>query len=212
MKKLYVELVNETEGEYECALMDEGGNEKYKFTIKLSHEDLQDMTEGIIYRDKITRNALYRELKEEIIGLISEKCREFNEDINYEDLSRYDNMAAGDIVSSLSGWIEQRVYDYFNSIYDLNEEQLQEMKKFYKEGIDLNLAIKRNEKTSILGSKMLTAKEMEKIRISKEREWTNNREKKNNYKDSLKFDGVIMPKENKEVIDITPPEEIGRSL
>ena len=192
--------------------MDEGGNEKYKFTIKLSHEDLQDMTEGIIYRDKITRNALYRELKEEIIGLISEKCREFNEDINYEDLSRYDNMAAGDIVSSLSGWIEQRVYDYFNSIYDLNEEQLQEMKKFYKEGIDLNLAIKRNEKTSILGSKMLTAKEMEKIRISKEREWTNNREKKNNYKDSLKFDGVIMPKENKEVIDITPPEEIGRSL
>lgn len=211
MEKLYVELINESEGEYECALYDEEGNEKHKFTIELSHEDLQDMTEDIIFRDQITQDALYRDLKEAIVGLIIEKCEEFSESINYYDLSRYDNMAAGDIVSSLSGWIEQRVYDYLNNIYSLNNEQLEEMKKFYNEGIDLNLAIKRSDKTSVLGSKMLSAKEMKEIRISKEKEWIKMRNN-NDFKDSLKVDGVSMPKEeqkdNKENINIPTEREI----
>lgn len=111
MEELYVELINESNGEYECALYDEEGNEKHKFTIELSYEDLQDMTEDIIFRDKITRDSLYRDLKEAIVELIIEKCEKFSEAINYEDLSRYDNMAAGDIASSLSNWIEQRVYN-----------------------------------------------------------------------------------------------------
>ncbi len=33
MEELYVELINESNGEYECALYDEEGNEKHKFTI-----------------------------------------------------------------------------------------------------------------------------------------------------------------------------------
>lgn len=214
MEKLDVELISESKGKYKCALFDEEGNEKYKFTIELSYEDLQDMTEDIIFRDKITQDALYRDLKESIIGLITEKCEEFSEYINYEKLSWADNMAAGDIASSLSKWIEQRVYDYLNDIYSLNNEQLEEMKKFYKEGIDLNLAIKRNKKTSVLGSEMLSAEEMKKIRISKESEWINmrNNNTSNDFKASLNFDGVSVPKEkqkdNKENINIPTEREI----
>lgn len=197
MDELDVELIRESEGEYECALYDEEGNEKHKFTIELSYEDLQDMTEDIIFRDKITQDALYRDLKKSIIGLITEECEEFSEYINYEKLSWADNMAAGDIASSLSKWIEQRVYDYLNDIYSLNNEQLEEMKKFYKEGIDLNLVIKRSDKTSVLGSEMVSAEEMKEIRISKEKEWINmrNNNDSNDFKASLKVDGASMPKE-----------------
>lgn len=214
MEELYVELINESEGQYECALYDEEGNEKHKFTIELSHEDLQDMTEDIIFREKITRDALYRDLKEAIIGLIIENCEEFGEAINYHNLSRYDNMAAGDIASSLSGWIEQRVYDYLNDIYSLNNEQLEEMKKFYDEGIDLNLVIKRSDKTSVLGSEMLSSEEMKEIRISKEKEWINmrNNNTSNGFKASLKVDDVSMPKEeqkdNRGNIEIPTEREI----
>lgn len=191
MKELDVELISESEGKYECALVDEEGNEKYKFTIELSDGDLQDMTEDIIFRDKITQDALYRDLKESIIVLINEECKEFSEDINYEKLYRADNMAAGDIASSLSKWIEQRVYDYLNDIYSLNDEQLEEVKKFYNEGIDLNLAIKRSEKTFVIGSELLSAEEMKNIRISKEKEWLNG---SNDFIASLKVDGVSIPK------------------
>lgn len=214
MVELYVELINESEGEYECALYDGEGNEKHKFTIELSHEDLQDMTEDIIFRDKITRDALYRDLKETIVGLIIEKCEEYSESINYDDLSRYDNMAAGDIASSLSNWIEQRVYNYLNNVYSLNKEQLEEMKKFYNEGIDLNLAIKRSDKTSVLGSEMVSAEEMKKIRISKEKEWINmrNNNDSNDFKASLKVDGASMtkeePKNNRGNINISTEREI----
>lgn len=192
MVESYVELIRESEGKYECALFDKEGNEKHKFNIELSHGDLQDMTEDIIFMDKITKDVIYRDLKEAIIGLIIEKCGEFSESINYDDLSRYDDMAAEDIASSLSGWMEQRVYDYFNGIYGLNDGQLEEMKKFYNEGIDLNLAIKRREKNSVLGSQMLSAEEMKDIRISKEREVASNK-----FKDGLQFKGVITPKEGK---------------
>lgn len=197
MEELDVELISKSEGKYECALFDEEGNEKYKFTIELSDEDLQDMTDDIIYRDKITQDALYRDLKKSIIELITEKCEEFSEYINYEKLSWADNMAAGDIASSLSKWIEQRVYDYLNDIYSLNNEQLEEMKKFYKEGIDLNLAIKRSKKNFVLGSEMLSAEEMKDIRISIEKEWINMRKNNDNndFKASLNVDGVSMPKE-----------------
>lgn len=214
MEELYVELINESEGEYECALYDEEGNEKHRFTIELSHEDLQDMTEDIIFRDKITRDALYRDLKEAIVGLIIEKCEKFSEYINYEDLSRYDNMAAGDIASSLSNWVEQRVYNYLNNVYGLNKEQLEEIKKFYDEGIDLNLAIKRSDKISVLGSEMLSAEEMKEIRISKEKEWINmrNNNDSNDFKASLKVDGSSIPKEeqkdNRGNINISTEREI----
>jgi hypothetical protein len=214
MEELYVELVSESEGKYECALVDEDGNEKNKFTIELSQGVLQDMTEDIIFRDKITQDTLYMDLKEAIMALIIEKCEEFNESINYDDLSHYDNMAAGDIASSLSGWIEQRVYDYLNNIYNLNNEQLEEMKKFYAEGIDLNLAIKRSDKTSVLGSEMLNAEEMKNIRISKEKEWLNMRRNNasNKFKDSLKVDVVIESKEeqkdNRGNINIPTEREI----
>ena len=129
--------------------------------------------------------------------LITEKCEEFSEYINYEKLSWADNMAAGDIASSLSKWIEQRLYDYLNDIYSLNNEQLEEMKKFYKEGIDLNLVIKRREKTFVLESEILSAEEMKNIRISKEKEWINMRNNNNcnDFKASLKVEGVSMPKE-----------------
>lgn len=210
-KELSVELISESEGKYECALYDEEGNEKHKFTIELSHEDLLDMTEDIIYRDKITEDALYRDLKETIAGLIIEKCEKFSESINYFDLSRYDNMAAGEIASSLSGWIEQRVYDYLNNIYSLNNEQLEEMKKFYHEGIDLNLAIKRSDKTFVLGSEMLSVEEMRNVRIAKEKEWMSMREetkKSNDYKESLKFDGTIVSNtEKQDDKNLCPKEE-----
>lgn len=157
------------------------------------------MTEDIIFRDKITQDTLYRDLKEAIIALIIEKCEEFSESINYDDLSRYDNMAAGDIASSLLGWIEQRVYDYLNNIYSLNNEQLEEIKKFYDEGIDLNLAIKRSNQTSVLGSEMLNAEEMKNIRICKEKERQNKRRNNvfNGFKDSLKVNGIIESIEEK---------------
>ncbi|MCI8641697.1 MAG: hypothetical protein HFJ59_07535 [Clostridia bacterium] len=192
-------ICKESEGKYKCAVVNEEGNEKHKFTIELSQGDLQDMTEDIIFRDKITQDTLYRDLKEAIIALIIEKCEEFSESINYDDLSRYDNMAAGDIASSLLGWIEQRVYDYLNNIYSLNNEQLEEIKKFYDEGIDLNLAIKRSNQTSVLGSEMLNAEEMKNIRICKEKERQNKRRNNvfNGFKDSLKVNGIIESIEEK---------------
>lgn len=197
MKELDVELINEADGKYECALVDEEGNKKHKFVIELSNEDLQDMTEDIIFRKKITKDALYRDLKEVIAQLIIEKCEKFSESINYEDLYRYDSMAAGDIAASLSGWIEQRVYDYLDSIYKLDNEQLEEMKKFYHERIDLNLVIKRSDTNSVLGSELLSADEMKKIRISKENELLKMRNNNgfNNFKESFKIDDVSMPKE-----------------
>lgn len=197
MEELDVILTSECEGKYECALIDEEGNEKHKFTIEFSYEDLEETFDYIIDIGELTQNALEEYLKEEIIGLIIEKCREFDECVNYHNLSIYDNLAAGVIVSRLSTWIEQRVYDYFNSIYGLSNEQLEEMKKFYNEGIDLNLAIERTEKTSIFGSKMLSAEEMKNIRVSKEKEWINMKKNNNsnNFKDSLKVDGVTIPKD-----------------
>lgn len=101
-----------------------------------------------------------------------------------------------------------------NNVYSLNKEQLEEMKKFYDEGIDLNLAIKRSDKTSVLGSEMVSAEEMKEIRISKEKEWINmrNNNDSNDFKASLKVDGASMPKEeqkdNRGNINISTEREI----
>jgi hypothetical protein len=72
-----------------------------------------------------------------------------------------------------------------------------EMKKLYNEGIDLNLAIKRTEKTSILGSEMLSAEEMKNIRIAIEKEWINMRQNNNSneFKESLRVDRITIPKD-----------------
>ena len=75
-------ICKESEGKYKCAVVNEEGNEKHKFTIELSQGDLQDMTEDIIFRDKITQDTLYRDLKEAIIALIIEKCEEFSRSEN----------------------------------------------------------------------------------------------------------------------------------
>lgn len=203
---LDVKLINESDGKFECALYDEEGNEKHKIVIELSYEDLQDMTEDIIFSDKITQDALYRDLKEEIVRLIIEKSGKFSEDINYEHLSRYDSMAAGDIASKFSGWIEQRVYEYLNNVYSLNNEQLEEVKKFYQEGIDLNLVIEGKDGNSFLGSKIKSAEEMKDIRISKEEQWK--KRMSNNFKNDIKFDGNIVVPGDKKYDDGT---NIGRN-
>lgn len=200
-EELQVEFISESEGEYECALVNEEGEEKHKFTFELSEDDLLEMTDSIICMDEITKDALYQNLKEEIISLILEKCGEFSNYIDYESLCRYDNLAAGEIASSLSNWIEQRVYEYFNDIYGLSDEQLEEMKKFYDEEIDLNLVIKRVEKSFVLGSEILSAEEMRKIRIAKEKEWMDmkeGRKSSNGFKENLKFEGTVIPHINKQ--------------
>lgn len=200
-EKLNVELISESEGRFECALVDEEGNEKHKFTLELSEEDLLDMTADLHYIEEITSTALYKRLKQEIIILIMEKCSEFSEYVNYEHMRIYDNFAAGDIASSLSNWIEQRVYDYFNNIYSLNNEQLEEMKKLYDEGIDLNLVIKRTGKSAFIGSRMLSAEEMKEIRVSKEEEWKNMRN--NGFRENIKFEGTIVHKQEQKDENIT---------
>ncbi len=226
MEKLEVELINENKSErklneneserqyeFELALCDKEGNEKYKFTIELSDDDLVEIVGIIIYREEITRKALHRDLRRQIIGLISEKCKKIGKAVDYHGLLWYDNAAAGCIETSLSEWIEQYVYDSLNSIYRLNNEQLEEMKKFYNEEIDLNLVIKRKDKNYVSGSEILSAEEMKKIRISKEKEWINRRKNNgaNSFKSNLKVD-VSMHKEeqkdNKESINIPTDKEI----
>ena len=119
-----------------------------------------------------------------------------------ENLEEYDEFincqAAKTVVLDLSGWIEKRIYDYLNSIYSLNEMQLEEIKKFYKEDINLNLIIKRNSETKVINSEMLNAEEMKKVRISIEQEWLNMKNSclKNNYSDdsnsiSIEENGTI---------------------
>lgn len=193
MEELEVELIKESEGKYECALVDDEGKVKHKFSFQFTEEDVLDMTEGLIYMKEIREDILYRKLKQQIAIAIMDECGEYAKQIDYEALCRYDNSVPGSIAISLSNFMEQHVYEYFNDIYHLNKEQLEEIKKFYQEKIDLNLVIEKNENGSIFGSKMLSAEEMRKIREAKEQEWLNERQanKNDTFKESVRYEGTI---------------------
>ena len=186
----YVELINKKGYNYKFELYNQDGKKKKVFNVKITKDYLLTLTEDIIYLDNFTRSEVMNKIETAITYLILENLEEYDEFIKCQ--------AANTVVLDLSDWIEKRIYDYLNSIYSLNEMQLEEIKKFYKEDINLNLIIKRNSETKVIDSEMLNAEEMEKVRISVEQEWLNVRKSclKNNYSDdynniNLEEDGTI---------------------
>ena len=81
---------------------------------------------------EIIKDILYRTLKQQIAIAIMDECWKYAKQIDYDALCRYDNSVSGSIAISLSNFMEQHVYEYFNDIYHLNKEQLEEIKKFIK--------------------------------------------------------------------------------
>ncbi len=177
MTNYYVELINKKGDNYKFGLYNQDGKRKKVFNVKITEDDLLTLTEDIIYLDNFTRSEVMNKIETAITYFILENLEEYDEFINCQ--------AAKTVVLDLSGWIEKRIYDYLNSIYSLNEMQLEEIKKFYKEDINLNLIIKRNSETKVINSEMLNAEEMKKVRISIEQEWLNMKNSclKNNYSD-----------------------------
>lgn len=195
MEELYVDLISEAKGKYKCAIVNEEGEQKQKFTLEFSKSKLEDMTQDLMFMDKITRDMLLSDLKRVLANEIMEKCGELRKYVNYSDLCT--DGAADDIASTLSNCLEERVYDAFHSMYGLSDEQLEEIKKFYNEGIDLNLATKKTEGQFMLGKEMLSADEMRKVRLSIENEWKESmgqgRRDTSEFKESLKVEGMTQP-------------------
>lgn len=168
---------------------------KQKFTLEFPESKLREMSQDLMFMDKITRNILLKDLTIAIADEIMDECGELSEYVNYSELCKYG--AASDITCSLSDCLEQIVYDSFQDMYHLNEEQLEEMKKFYQEGIDLNLVTKKTEGKFILGREMLSAEEMKEVRISIEDErkesMRQGRKDTNEFKENLKVEGMTQP-------------------
>lgn len=190
MTNYYVELINKKGDNYKFGLYNQDGERKKVFNVKITEDDLLTLTEDIIYLDNFTRSEVMNKIETAITYFILENLEEYDEFINCQ--------AAKTVVLDLSGWIEKRIYDYLNSIYSLNEMQLEEIKKFYKEDINLNLIIKKNSETKVINSEMLNAEEMKRVRISIEQEWLNMKNSclKNNYSDdsnsiSIEENGTI---------------------
>lgn len=190
MTNYYVELINKKYDNYKFGLYNQDGERKKVFNVKIAEDDLLTLTEDIIYLDNFTRSEVMNKIETAITYFILENLEEYDEFINCQ--------AAKTVVLGLSGWIEKRIYDYLNSIYSLNEMQLEEIKKFYKEDINLNLIIKKNSETKVINSEMLNAEEMKRVRISVEQEWLNMKNSclKNNYSDdsnsiSIEENGTI---------------------
>lgn len=190
MTNYYVELINKKGDNYKFGLYNQDGERKKVFNVKITEDDLLTLTEDIIYLDNFTRSEVMNKIETAITYFILENLEEYDEFINCQ--------AAKTVVLDLSGWIEKRIYDYLNSIYSLNEMQLEEIKKFYKEDINLNLIIKKNSETKVINSEMLNAEEMKRVRISVEQELFNmkNSCSKNNYSDdsnniSIEENGTI---------------------
>ena len=190
MTNYYVELINKKDDNYKFGLYNQDGERKKVFNVKITEDDLLTLTEDIIYLDNFTRSEVMNKIETAITYFILENLEEYDEFINCQ--------AAKTVVLDLSGWIEKRIYDYLNSIYSLNEMQLEEIKKFYKEDINLNLIIKKNSETKVINSEMLNAEEMKRVRISIEQEWLNMKNSclKNNYSDdsnsiSIEENGTI---------------------